>query len=792
MRWKISVLLIVAMLCVALTGMASAEDIKCCWEKPCGTKVVQCDKETTFVLYPAPEAQIVMSGHGYWYVDMDSEDGNTISFGDIRLTGYHDNYEPNTKVLEDDGDNGDPITVIPPQDIITYLDIINNGKFDLHDPVYIDLDNSSDVTKDDIRITDVPPVDVYDEEGNLMYTAGQWDECKWTQVNGTIFEEDYLWPLHEIGSGIASDLLGWMDGDCSGDWNCADKLYINQPTPQPQFDDFVTIGDVRLYVPPDECIPDCGTKVQQGDKDAVYALMVNTGAKIAYYTLDPKEIYIDMDDNGNVSFGDIRLTNVSTHYGPNTKVKVCDYWDLGHPLEEFEDQHIIRYHDLDGLAGYTLGDPLYVDADDDDEVSDGDIRLTKVPPFDINGIPNGSYGLAWSVVKELPDDPDVGWDLENMPDGWSGNGDGNATVNELLGYIDSDCSGDWTCPDKMYLQQLVNTSQHDLFVTIGDLRLYIPDETSPFYDSEWPECGTKVVQCNIDLVYALMNPLDMGIYPMAGFVDKDGQQGFGLKDNAYLDMDENELVSKGDIRLTNVTTKYNKYEYNTKVVDHDEDIGDILNYDNGFGFPLGVVFFVDLNWNGVYDVNDPLYLDCDWLGPGSGFGVTQGDIRLTDVPVFGGTPHGYAGQIGTAWSRVVTGDLDINWEFFRGSISSLAEFSMIGDFIMIFDADCSGTWTCVDKLYLQQQAWWGDWWFSDDPEDDKIAWDFVTVGDLRLYMPPCDNPGDNPGTFDAMVYDTQNPHGVIDRDEVFNAIDDYFTETITRDQVFAVIAEYFK
>jgi hypothetical protein len=63
-----------------------------------------------------------------------------------------------------------------------------------------------------------------------------------------------------------------------------------------------------------------------------------------------------------------------------------------------------------------------------------------------------------------------------------------------VGYIDSDCSGDWTFVDKLYLQQLwVDDNEHvfsspsNHVVTIGDLRLYIPpvemsDEPEPEFN----------------------------------------------------------------------------------------------------------------------------------------------------------------------------------------------------------------------------------------------------------------------------------------------------------------------
>lgn len=99
MQWKISVFLLVAMLCLAFTGSAAADEhVKCTWEKPCGTEVEQCDQETVFSLYDLTDAQIVTTTDGYYYLDVDSEDGNTISVDDIRLTKFHNKDIPNTQV----------------------------------------------------------------------------------------------------------------------------------------------------------------------------------------------------------------------------------------------------------------------------------------------------------------------------------------------------------------------------------------------------------------------------------------------------------------------------------------------------------------------------------------------------------------------------------------------------------------------------------------------------------------------------------------------------------------------
>jgi coenzyme F420-reducing hydrogenase delta subunit len=84
----------------------------------------------------------------------------------------------------------------------------------------------------------------------------------------------------------------------------------------------------------------------------------------------------------------------------------------------------------------------------------------------------------------------------------------------------------------------------------------------------------------------------------------------------------------------------------------------------------------------------------------------------------------------------------------------------IWELLGYIDSDCSGDWTCPDKLYLQQIT-------------GTIADDVVTIGDLRLYIPPEEIQPDDNDDFDPMVYDT-DLSGEIDKSEVFAAIADYF------------------
>lgn len=643
-------ILVVAMLCLAMAGVAAAEDdVKCCWEKPCGTPVEQCDKETTFVLYDS-DARIVTTIHGYVYVDMapdtNGQGQEIITAGDIRLSNWHTNYDPNTKVMPEDMDNLDVIETVHAAPI-KYVDVNDNQKYDLYDGVVYDLDNDNMVSVGDILQTDLPAVDVYSLEesnaGEFVMAQGAMGSA-WDRV--TASHPAYGMATEgTIGTGVANELIKWVDADDSNDWSCSDKLYLIQPHCEAEvLDHAVTIGDTRVYIPADDpCIPDCGTKVVQGDHDATYMLMKNLNAQLAYYTFGGEtEWYVDMDSDNFVSFGDIRLTEVSTHYGPNTKVKVCDEFDLGHDLTP-SDQTLVRYAETDGLAGYTLGDRVYVDVQDNDVVDAGDIRLVEAEVY-LPGFVDPFVYAEWSVVES--NDADAGDDLRGL-----GPGNTYLPLNDLLGYIDSDCTGDWTCPDKLYVQQLTGEHHKDVAVTIGDLRLYVPvnDPNSPFFGmEEWPNCGTKVDCGDIDLEYKVSELFTD--YAWIKFVDRDGDGVFTEgTDHAYIDMDNSNDVTLYDVRLTDVTIKMAFYPNNTKVMDqHALDLGDTLipaddNLKMADEDLLGVIPYVsspgvftvyhfDNDCSGDWTCVDALYLKMIDSFQADNYAVTHGDIRLFIPP----------------------------------------------------------------------------------------------------------------------------------------------------------------
>ena len=85
---------------------------------------------------------------------------------------------------------------------------------------------------------------------------------------------------------------------------------------------------------------------------------------------------------------------------------------------------------------------------------------------------------------------------------------GLGAIGGLIGYIDTDCSDDWTCVDKLYLKQafqVINDNTGAAIgnlvgaVTIGDMRLYIPpEEIADNGDVEYNQYDANE-DCEIDI-----------------------------------------------------------------------------------------------------------------------------------------------------------------------------------------------------------------------------------------------------------------------------------------------------
>jgi hypothetical protein len=171
----------------------------------------------------------------------------TVSTNDLRLTWYCGTEPPNAKVNHSSNDLNLPLTVpgitagaLGTQAVMSYADNNGDGAYDLGDDVYMDvglLPSDGLVGPNDVRLMEITYAGATYEKFSVVL-SGDLD-CWRTLV---LIPDDFA-PV--VNAGMPHFLTGWLDGDCSLDWTCADKLYMNQV-----FDDYVTIGDLRVYMPP--------------------------------------------------------------------------------------------------------------------------------------------------------------------------------------------------------------------------------------------------------------------------------------------------------------------------------------------------------------------------------------------------------------------------------------------------------------------------------------------------------------------------------------------------------------
>jgi len=785
------------LLMAVFTVMCTTASAAVC-DEPCGTKVLQCTngavtKDAVYALViPGVTQGVPGMAVGFWDANGNGafEDGeciyidtnaglppfpapgvNRVEPGDIRLCGYCGD-DPNAPLMACDNEIGLPLTypdnVPVGQRLAGYVDADLNGYYDINDPLYLDMDRSQTVTPDDLRLTGYMGYDPYtvvrtgDADCNVASPILLYDLV----VQGVPFA--IVTPIN--------NLLGFVDSSCDNLWDNRemlaagqatgeDKLYLQQPVlVNPNslnvldpFEDFVTIGDFRLYMPPDEpCWPECGTKVQQCDPETTYPLLIpGVDATFANGLIPPMWIrWVDVNTNGefdagvdhvyidtggpsaSVEAGDVRLTE-ACGCDPNTVVGQCSFCDIGDTFAPIgiTPQAVVGFVDLNGNGFYDLNDPLYLDTSQFGVlngvgiVSGGDIRLTERTV-------GGNTYPAYSIVQT--GDADTYMNPVNLIDPVAAPAVPVTPINTLLGFVDSNCDGLWNTDgtDKLYLQQvvfplappgIVDINQFDRFTTIGDYRLYMPlDEPC------WPDCGTKVVECDIDATDAILRPIwDLfgtisgGPVPMSIAVSTSGC--------VYIDVNNGTggpRVEVGDVRLTSCCGM----EPNTVVDDCDCDYGTPHAAMPPQNTLLG---YVDINDNNIYDINDALYLDLDQVGAGSDGHVSPGDLRLT-----GRTD---AGMSYDPYTFVAIGDLDETGSAVGNTLRAPKTNAPLwgpgggrwqnpSSYLGFRDSNCDGFWDTLDggdELYLQQMVP-EPFGALQEPQFNM----FSTIGDFRIYIPP--------------------------------------------------------
>ena len=846
---KTAITIVAAMMAIAMITVAMAAIC----DEPCGTKVTQCTdgaptKDAVYALVipgvtqgvPAMAIGFVDDGDGVFeegeclYIDTNAgiptiAGPNQVEQGDIRLNGSC-GCGPNTPALACDLDIGNQLTYLAGgtaagQRLAGYVDADLSGYYDITDPLYLDMDLSSTVTPNDLRLTGFMGEDPY-----TVVVPGDPDH----DIGSPIPLNDLVTQAAPVATAI-NDLLGFVDTSCDNMWDNRntmpalatgeDKLYLQQPVltgamaavPNrlnvlDPFEDFVTIGDFRIYMPVDEpCWPDCGTKVMQCDGDATYPILIpgvdstNAQGAVPAMTIDwvdvngdgvftggTDHVYINVDGAGidTVSAGDVRLTE-ACGCEPNTVVGTCmscpdAFCDFGDAYEPRMAQAVAGYVDVGVRDGvYDLADPLYLDISaingiGTNAVSANDIRLTERT---VGGV---TYP-AWSMVKSGDQDtfvPPVGLDDLIAQGGVVAI---VTPINTLLGFVDSNCDGEWATDgtDKLYLQQIVyplaagnaDVNQFDRFSTIGDFRLYMPID-----EDCWPDCGTKVTECDIDETGALLRTAIGAPAPING-VPASMRVIISSSGCVYLDTNSGILeVEVGDVRLTECCD----IDPNTVVKDCDDD----WSVPAAPPVPAAdtLLGYVDVNGNDIYDIEDALYLDLNQAGAASDGRVSPGDLRLT-----GRTD---AGMDFDPYTIVMSGHADATTSA-NEMRAPKDNFVMLGgasptqdinNYLAFRDSNCTQEWDSIDggyELYLQQMVPEPFTMAIQEPQFNN----FSTIGDFRIYMPPSSGPYEGP----CDIYDA-NDNGYIDKDELKTAIYDYLTTpigtVINKDDLKILIYDY--
>jgi len=141
--------------------------------------------------------------------------------------------------------------------------------------------------------------------------------------------------------------------------------------------------------------------------------------------------------------------------------------------------------------------------------------------------------------------------------------------------------------------------------------------------------GTKVTPVDVALDEGkTLSPFYVG--PEFAFIDLDNNGLFEPGDPVYLNINPADgIVSENDVRISPFppTPPPFEFEAGTQVVATDPDHDKALILFGTHRYPAAELRYFDMNGDGSYGPNDPVYLD---INPGE---VSAGDIRVTGYPV---------------------------------------------------------------------------------------------------------------------------------------------------------------
>jgi len=297
-----------------------------------------------------------------WLID-DRDNSYTLNRNDKIITGIFW-YGNGTMVNSSDTDFGDtlPLNKISPN--YKHAENISvNGKYDFGEYVYDDKDGSNTVsvnpTNDDVRLS-------------------------WVIAGGKVYPKGSIVAKDDKDVGV--NLIEFNDNEKSNDIN---NLMIYSVTDTGA--NKVSAGDTRLFNLVNSAYSpgakvggtdtDVGTSLFPFAANEKYAGCVDDPPPQKYHLYDP--IYRDMDSNGSVSEGDIRLTDFSIYienkhvlYTAGSVVRKGEL-DIGLTLNSFSTlAPPIRHTELGSINGiYNPGELIYQDTDNSNSVNVDDIRF---------------------------------------------------------------------------------------------------------------------------------------------------------------------------------------------------------------------------------------------------------------------------------------------------------------------------------------------------------------------------------------------------------------------------------
>ncbi len=460
------------------------------------------------------------------------------------------------------------------------------------------------------------------------------------------------------GSGGADgglDTIKCIDADSDGttcDVDPDDPIYIDIDE-----DGTLDPGDLRVTEGKDgsNSVESPGSRVSADDDDCCgtsYDTTITPTLKFVDNEPSPTDgvrqteeaVYMDVSGAGGdttIAQGDVPIAGGSE----GDRVETGDN-EVGDTIKDVAGTHTIKIWDADGDGSYSAADSVYLDMDDDDRITPGDIVL-------YSGDESGASGHG-TVID--PSSSEVVSEFTSF-----------GGTPEFAFHDSQTTDGAYTSGESLWLD-----IDGDEVLEAGDVTIISGDSAS---GSEGDQLDT-----NDDEVDSQPSPME-GIGTGAlSFHDANGNNQFDAGDNLYINTDGDSEVDAGDIRLNEANSR---------------SFGDISSSDGDVGNNLltaGVdttrFKYVDADGSGTYNgtldsesESDRVYYDAD----NDGF-LSPGDVVISS-------------NAGSAGDVIQSGDSGIEFPCL-----TTGNFDWTAGTLYAWDEDGDGTVDLDDPIYLSRTA----------------------------------------------------------------------------------------